>query len=79
MNEPIFNQKPTAEGIRRFPPDGYYHAPKGFFTAPASDPCTCEPGCEDPCVGESDCECQACSLRSVVEHHDGSDYSTEIA
>lgn len=76
MTEP-FQAKPTDEGLRRYPPDGYYHAPDGFFVEPASDPCTCDEHCEDPCVGLSDCECQACSLRSVVEHHDGSMYPKE--
>jgi len=72
-----FQAKPTAEGLRRYPPYGSYHAPDGFFLKPASDPCTCDEHCEDPCVGLSDCECQACSLRSVVEHHDGSSYPKE--
>jgi len=76
MSEP-FNPKPTAEGFRRYPPDGHYHAPADYFDQPASDPCTCDEHCENPCVGESDCECQACSLRSVVEHHDGSVYPTD--
>lgn len=66
MTEP-FQAEPTAQGLRRYPPDGFYHAPAGFFTEPVSD----------PCVGLSDCECQACSLRSVVEHHDGSECPKE--
>jgi hypothetical protein len=61
---------PTAEGFKRYPPDGRYHTPEGYFTELASDPCTCCEHCENPCIGLSDCECQACSLRSVVEHGD---------
>jgi len=72
-----FKAKPSAEGLRRYPPDGHFHAPAGFFDEPASDACTCDEHCEDPCMGETDCECQACSLRSVVEHHDGSVYPAE--
>jgi len=76
MTDQVFKPKPTAEGLRRYPPDGYYHAPDGFFVEPVSDPCTCDEHCAIPCEGENDCECPACSLRSVVWHHDGSVYPT---
>lgn len=66
--EPIV---PTAEGKRRYPPDGIYHAPEGLFTEPASDVCTCTDDCSIPCMGEGGCECMACSLLAVVHCHDG--------
>jgi hypothetical protein len=78
MSQP-FMPKPTPEGLKRYPPDGRYPAPEGFFDEPASDPCTCEPHCENPCVGESDCECLACSLRSVVENDAGQTYPKDPA
>ncbi len=43
--------EPTAEGKRRWPPDGIYG-----MTDP--QPCTCKPECNDPRKGE--CGCQAC-------------------
>lgn len=69
MNTP----KPTAEGIRRYPPDGYYvvPAPESIDLLSVRDPCTCDEHCADPCMGATSCECLACSLRSVVER--GSD------
>lgn len=73
------SQQPTPEGKRRYPPDGYYRAPDGFFNDPESGPCTCDEHCANPCRGESSCECDGCSLRSVVEHHDGSLYPKDLA
>lgn len=45
-------KKPTAEGVKRYPPDGLYQA-NGDGT-----PCTCVPSCPNPCKGQ--CGCEAC-------------------
>lgn len=41
---------PTAEGLRRWEPDGMYDGV----------PCTCKETCKDPCKGERGCKCEAC-------------------
>lgn len=47
-------QEPTAEGIRRYPPDGRYTVNDEEGT-----PCTCKPECPAACKGG--CGCDACS------------------
>lgn len=42
---------PTAEGRRRYPPDGMYDGDL---------PCTCAPTCPEPCRDDA-CECEACA------------------
>lgn len=55
--------KPTAEGLRRHPPDGIFDL----------ELCTCSPECTDPCTGwtrgnmrlDSTCRCEACAAATL--------------
>jgi hypothetical protein len=56
-------RKPTAEGKRRYPPDGYRGEDGSLHS-----PCTCLKRCPDPCLGSAaswpdgkDCKCKACA------------------
>ncbi|MCA9872177.1 MAG: hypothetical protein KC441_00920 [Anaerolineales bacterium] len=50
--------RPTEEGIRRHPPDGYVDD-----CLLGRVPCTCQPNCQDPCKGKySGCTCVACDV-----------------
>lgn len=53
---------PTPEGMKRHPPDGYFHA--DFFNEPVSEPCTCTADCPEWCEGQ--CGCEACTTRLEV-------------
>ncbi|MES2404585.1 MAG: hypothetical protein V4567_09630 [Pseudomonadota bacterium] len=61
-------EEPTPEGIKRHPPDGYFHT--DAFSAPMSEPCTCTPDCPEWCEG--DCGCDACATRREVYGEEGS-------
>ncbi len=52
--------QPTPDGIKRYPPDGYFHT--DFFGDPLSAPCTCGAECPEWCEGE--CGCEACASDS---------------
>jgi hypothetical protein len=53
--------RPTLEGLRRFPEtDGYYRL---HGTDANKYPCRCAPTCADPCDGR--CGCFACRIATV--------------
>lgn len=58
----IDRSKPSEEGKRRYPPDGFH---PGFADIRVA--CTCGPACADPCNGH--CGCLACehSLSDALE------------
>lgn len=60
--------EPTAEGVKRHPPDGYFRT--DFFGEPVSEPCTCTADCPEWCEG--DCGCEACFARLVAYAAPGS-------
>jgi len=51
--------KPSSEGMRRYPPDGIYkgdiHDDPSYWRS-----CICRQSCQDPCKGE--CGCAACHM-----------------
>ena len=55
----ISTEAPTPEGIKRYPPDGYFHT--DFFGDLLSEPCTCDAECPAWCEGQ--CGCEACATR----------------
>ncbi|HKZ11450.1 MAG TPA: hypothetical protein VJL61_12205 [Rhodanobacteraceae bacterium] len=69
----ISTEEPTPEGIKRYPPDGYFHT--DFFGDPLSEPCTC--GAECPAWCEGQCGCDACATRLEVYAAPGSAYGEQ--
>lgn len=65
------DQLPTAEGIRRYPPDGVAQVEGGALA------CVCEKSCAKDCMGE--CGCEACEAVTLDYLHSGMASDEEIA
>jgi len=61
----------TAEGQRRYPPDGIVELEGGAL------PCRCRESCAQDCLGE--CGCEACKRAALDYFHSGTASDDELA